>query len=337
MRFEFYTDALENRPKLSVDGVVPNSIHLSHWEGNETPAELKADTSTEIALNLVASPRPEVFTQGIDLVVNNHFDCDGVLSCWVVLTGERALEYRELLIAAAEAGDFSEHSSDDGVRVSIAIQGAEQSSPNNDDGSPLAQMMAGREFATRIADNDALAYELVFPEVERLLTNVNAYEPLWREGWKNVAQAIESFERGRSQVREFAESRISLVTLAPDIFDGSGFSPTRHSAPFTAISKFARGEMFLIGIPADGGWFYRLDYPYYSWAETVVRPKIAQRDLSEALSTLNAKETNRGGQWKRDNSEMTSAAKFFDKEGSLGVSPLEPDEVVQALCTTSLS
>ena len=236
MRFEFYTDALENTPKLSVDGVVPNSIHLSHWEGNETPAELKADTSTEIALNLVGSPQREAYTQGVDLVVNNHFDCDGVLSCWTVLVGKRALAYRDLLVAAAEAGDFSEHSSDDGVKVSIAIQGAEQSSPNNDDGSPLAQMLAGREFATRIADNDALAYELIFPELERLLTNVAAYEPLWREGWKNVAQAIESFERGRSQVREFGESQISLVTLAPEIFDGSGFSPTRHSAPFTAIS-----------------------------------------------------------------------------------------------------
>lgn len=334
MRFEFYTDALENTPKLSVDGTVPNSIHLSHWEGNETPAELKADTSTEIALNLVASPQRDSFTQGIDLVTNNHFDCDGVLSCWTVLTGERALQYRDLLIAAAEAGDFSEHSSDDGVKVSIAIQGAEQSSPNNDDGSPLAQMLAGREFATRITDNDALAYELIFPEVERLLTNVNAYEELWREGWRDVADAIESFERGRSQVREHADARISVVTLAPEIFHGGRFSPTRHSAPFTAISKFARGEMFLIGIPADGGWFYRLDYPYYSWAETVVRPRISRRDLGTALQTLNAKETNREGRWSPDNREMTSAVKFLNEDGSLAVSRLDPDQVAQAICTT---
>lgn len=334
MRFEFYTDALENTPKLSVDGTVPNSVHFSHWEGNETPAELKADTSTEITLNLVASPQRQAYTKGIDLVTNNHFDCDGVLSCWVVLTGERALEHRDILVSAAEAGDFSEHSSDDGVRVSIAIQGAEQSSPNNDDGSPFAQMLAGREFATRIADNDALAYELIFPELERLLTNVNAYEPLWREGWNHVAAAIESFERGQSQVEEFADSRISLITLAPDIFDGSGFSPTRHSAPFTAISKFARGEMFLIAIPNPGGWFYRLDYPYYSWAETVVRPHISHRDLSSALATLNAKEPNREGQWKTDNREMTSAAKFFADGGSLGVSRLEPDDVMKSLCTT---
>jgi hypothetical protein len=333
MRFEFYTDALENTPKLSVDGTVPNSIHFSHWQDNETPAELKADTSTEIALNLVASPKRDSFTQGIDLVTNNHFDCDGVLSCWTVLVGERAVEFKDLLIAAAEAGDFSEHSSDDGVRVSIAIQGAEQSSPNNDDGSPLAQMLAGREMASRIVENDALAYELVFPEVERLLRNVDAYEPLWRDGWKAVADALESFESGRSQVREYQESKISVVTLAPDIFHGGGFSPTKHSAPFTAISKYAHGELFLIGIPADGGWFYRLDYPYYSWAETVVRPRIARRDLTNSLAALNEKEPNGNGQWAMDNREMTSAVKFLDESGSLAVSRLEPDQVVEALTT----
>jgi hypothetical protein len=331
MRFEFYTDALENTPKLSVDGTVPNSVHFSHWEDNETPAELKADTSTEIALNLVASPQRDSFTKGIDLVVNNHFDCDGVLSCWTVLTGERALQHRDLLIAAAEAGDFSEYSSDDGVRVSIAIQGAEQASPNNDDGSPLAQMLAGRQMATRIVENDALAYELVLPEVERLLTNVNAYEPLWREGWNQVAAALESFESGQSQARQYLDVGISVVTLAPEIFQGGNFSPTRNSAPFTAISKYTRGELFLIGIPSQGGWFYRIDYPYYSWAETVVRPRIARRDLTSALETLNAKETASNGNWVTDNREMTSAAKFLDASGSLTPSSLDPDQVLEAL------
>ena len=331
MRFQFYTDALEDTPKLSVDGTVPNSVHFSHWEGNETPEELKADTSTEIALNLVASPNRDSFTQGTDLVTNNHFDCDGVLSCWTVLNGERALEYRDLLIAAAEAGDFSEHSSDDGVRVSIAIQGAEQSSPNNDDGSPLAQMLAGREMASRIVENDALAYDLVFPEVEKLLTNVNAYEPLWRVGWKAVANALESFESGRSQARWFLDSGVSLITFAPEIFSGGGFSPTKHSAPFTAISKYARGELFLIAIPTDGGWFYRLDYPYYSWAETVVRPRIARRDLTTALVLLNEREVNREGRWNTDNREMTSAVKFMDKNGSLTPSSIEPERVIEAL------
>ena len=315
MRFQFYSEALDNVPKLSVDGTVPNSIHFSHWEGNTTPAEVKADTSTEIALNLVASPNRAALTQGIELVVNNHFDTDGVLSVWSVLNGERALEFRDLLVAAAESGDFSEHSTDDGVKVSIAIQGADQASPNNIQGSPLAGMIAGQNF-----DDDERAYDLVLPEVEKLLSNVNAYEPLWRDGWWSVAEALDSFARGDSRVVE--NEGVSLITLEPGL-----------SSPFAAISKHARGEIFLIATPASGGWSYRLDYPYYSWAETVVRPHIARRDLTGALAILNDKEGNRDGRWKTDNREMTSAAKFFNADGTSGVSQLEPDDVLAVLST----
>jgi hypothetical protein len=331
MRFEFYTEALDNVPKLSVDGTVDNSIHFSHWQGNLTPAELKADTSTEIALNLAASSNREQLTEGIDLVTNNHFDTDGVLSVWTVLNGDRALPYRDLLIAAAEAGDFSEYSNDDGVRVSIAIQGSDQASPNNDDGSPLAKLIAGEEV-----EDDARAYELVLPRVEHLLTNINDYESLWREGWNSVTAAIESFEQGKSRVTEYSDGKISLITLAPEIFGGAGFSPTRHSAPFTAISKFAKGELFLIAIPTSGGWFYRIDYPYYSWAETVVRPRIEHRDLSGALTLLNEKEGNRDGSWQTDNREMTSAVKFLDNARMLAASRLEPHAVVEVLQNSSM-
>jgi hypothetical protein len=329
MRFEFYTDAIEDLPKLSVDGTVDNSIHFSHWEGNNTPPEVKADTSTEIALNLVSSPNRDALTNGIELVTNNHFDTDGVLSVWTVLNGERALRYRDLLVSAAEAGDFSEHSSDDGVRVSIAIQGSDQASPNNDDGSPLARLLAGEGV-----DDDARAYELVLPEVERLLTNINNYEPLWREGWNNLAAAIESFERGKSRVTE--HNGISLVTLAPEVFDGTGFSPTKHAAPYTAISKFAHGELFVIAIPTSGGWLYRLDYPYYSWAETVVRPHVRRRDLTAALQLLNSKETSRAGRWQTNHREMTSAVKFLDGSETLVASGVEPDEVVAMLQLSSV-
>jgi hypothetical protein len=283
-----------------------------------------------MALRLARDPSRAAWLGDVSVVTNNHFDTDGVLSVWTVLTGERALAYRELLIAAAEAGDFSEHSSDDGVRVSIAIQGSDQASPNNDDGSPLAQFLAGEAV-----NDDARAYDLVLPEVERLLSNINDYEHLWRDGWNSVAAAIESFERGKSSVTE--HSGISLVTLAPELFDGTGFRPTKHAAPYTAISKFARGKLFLIAIPTSGDWFYRIDYPYYSWAETVVRPRIQRRDLTNALQLLNAMESDRDGrkgQWQTDNREMTSAVKFLDTSRTLAPSHLKPEEVVSVLQTS---
>ncbi len=332
MRFEFYHAGLDSVPKLSVDGTVANSIHYSHWEGNETPAEVKADTSTEIALNLVASPNKEKLTRGIELVTNNHFDTDGVLSVWTVLNGGRALNLREKLIPAAEAGDFSEFKSEDAVRASIVIQGSDQAGADNESGSPLAAFLAGDEV-----DDDARAYELVLPEVERVLTRTNEYESLWISAWKQVASAIESFERGASKVKEYGDARLSLITLAPEVFSSTGFNPTRHAAPYTAISHYAHGQLFVIATPLNNGWTYRIDYPYYSWAETVVRPRIERRDFGALISHLNQMEQGRNADWQSNSNEMTSAVKFLDETGSLAPSRLRPDEVADLFRAELLS
>ena len=320
MNFQFYSEAIANTPKLSVDGTVDNAIHFSHWKGNETPASVKADTSTEIALNLVAAPNRDELTRGIDLVTNNHFDTDGVLSVWTMLNGERAQPLRDKLIAAAEAGDFSEFSSEDGVRASIVIQGSD--SPIDKSGSPLVRQLAGKEV-----NDEARGYELVLPHVEDVLTQTNKYESLWRESWDRVARALDSFAKGASRVHEDREAKLSVVTLAPEVFAPNGFDPSRDAAPFTAISYHARGELFLIATPFENGWAYRIDYPYYSWAETVVRPAIGRRNLSPMLARLNELEQNSFAKWKLDSSELVSGAKFSDDNGRLVASMLPPDVV----------
>ena len=324
MRFEFYSEAIANVPKLSVDGTVDNAIHFSHWKGNKTPASVKADTSTEIALNLVTATNREDLTEGIDLVTNNHFDTDGVLSVWTVLNGEKALRLRDQLIAAAEAGDFSEMSSEDGVRASIVIQGSD--SPTDKSGSPLAQQLAGEPV-----DDEARAYELVLPYVPDVLVHTGKYEPLWRGSWQRIAGALESFAKGDSQVEEDTEAKLSIITLAPEVFGASGFNPAHDSAPFTAITHNVHGELYLIATPLNNGWAYRIDYPYYSWAETVVRPRIARRDLSPLMNQLNEIEGNTSGKWKVDSSELSSATKFVDGDGKLTSSRLRPEAVASCL------
>ena len=324
MRFEYYTEKLADVPKLSVDGTVDHAIHFSHWKGNQTPARVKADTSTEIALNVVAAPNRDELTQGIDLVTNNHFDTDGVLSVWTMLNGERALELRDKLIPAAEAGDFCELSTEAAVRASIVIQGSD--SPIDDSGSPLAQQLANAPF-----DDDARAYELVLPHVERVLTHTNEYESLWRDAWNRIAVALESFANGSSGVDEDSEARLSIVTLAPEIFGPSGFQPALHAAPFTAISHQAHGELFLIATPLDEGWAYRIDYPYYSWAETIMRPRIERRDFTQLVTHLNESDQSAKGHWRVDTSELASAIKFSDANGKLTESKLTPDIVANEI------
>jgi hypothetical protein len=122
-----------------------------------------------------------------------------------------------------------------------------------------------------------------------------------------------------------------VITLAPDVFSGGGFNPTRHAAPYTAISHHARGILYLIGIPTNGGWYYRVDHPYYSWAETMDRPRVVRRDFTAILQQLNELETYRSGRWQPDKREMTSAVKFLDEQGALVPSRLRPDEVASVM------
>ncbi|HKC62425.1 MAG TPA: DUF6687 family protein, partial [Pyrinomonadaceae bacterium] len=278
----------------------------------------------------------------IELVTNNHFDTDGVLSVWTVLAGMRALELREKLIAAAEAGDFSEYSSKDGVRASIVIQGSDASIPGEDAGSPLARHLLGKSDA-----DEARSYELILPEVERVITRTGDYEFLWRDVWQRIEAALESFARGDSRVEEDKATGLSLITLAPGVFGSQGFSPTKHAAPFTAISSNAHGQLFLIALPMMNGWGYRIDYPYYSWAETVVRPQIERRDFTQLIARLNELEqrnangTSAQGRWTLDQSEMTSAVKFLDQTAMLCASRLAPgvvaDEIRAALRETEVA
>lgn len=324
MRFEFYSETIADRPKLSVDGTVNNAIHFSHWQGNRTPASVKADTSTEIALNVIASPDREQLTEGIDLVTNNHFDTDGVLSVWTMLNGTAALELRDKLISAAEAGDFSELTSEDGVRASIVIQGSD--SPADKSNSPLARQLTGEDV-----EDEAKLYSLVLPHVPSVITETSRYETLWRGPWNMIEIALNSFAKGTSRVEQHADGKLAAVLLAPEVFGARGFDPMRHAPPFTAISRQAHGELFLIAIPFDNGWAYRIDYPYYSWAETVVRPAIVRRDLASLISTLNELEASSSQKWRLDYSELASAAKFSDEHGKLGSSSLKPDMVVAKL------
>jgi hypothetical protein len=265
-------------------------------------------------------------TGGIELVTNNHFDTDGVLSVWTMLNGERALPLAGRLIAAAEAGDFSEYSTEAGVRASIVIQGSHQVAPGEEPGSPLANHLAGE-----VLTDDARAYGLVLPEVERVLTRTDDYEFLWRAAFARISAAMESFARGRSKVEEFADARLSVVTLAPELFSPKGFDPTRHAAPYTAIAHHARGQLFLVAAPMGSGWSYRADYPYYSWAETVARPKIVRRAFQSLLARLNELEKSASAVWRADTSELSSAFKFMDHSGNAVASSLAPERVAEEM------
>jgi hypothetical protein len=159
---------------IACDGRVSGcTLELSHWNGNTTPESWYADTSTEIALNL---PK-DTYTDAV--VVNNHYDTDGVLSVFACLQSDLAAKYKDLLIAGAAAGDFGEWSSDLGIKLDQTMISFLK---NNDE---------------KKAYEDALQQ---LPDVLKdfSMQEGNKYKHIWDDGWNEALKSYQTFQDGRS-------------------------------------------------------------------------------------------------------------------------------------------
>src|SRR3989449_2520890 len=121
MIFTYYDKRLDTVPFLCVDGVVEGGLNLSHWPGNRTPAHLKADTSTEMALKLARDSGRASWLEGVSIVTNNHFDTDGLLSVFAALRPEEALRHEKAMIQAARTGDFGEWTTPEALKFDAVV------------------------------------------------------------------------------------------------------------------------------------------------------------------------------------------------------------------------
>lgn len=220
------------------DGLVDGAaLHLSHWPGNRTPQTFKRDTSVEIALSYSASGERAA------LVANNHFDGDGVLAVFCLLEPDVARAHADLLIAAAEVGDFGAWpSSDRAFWLETAI----------------ARLAGGR--------SDAEAYARVLPELASLCRDLDAREHLWGDAWKALLA-----EDAR------AERDLRVTAVGPiAIFEHSPGAPELST---TVLSKRAPKDAtrwLRAFAHADGTFEYRYDLVPHAWADTVDRPKLGK-------------------------------------------------------------
>ncbi len=263
-RFQFVGGSYAgDRPAISCDGLVPGaSLDLTHWQGNRTPPEYKADTSTEIALNFAASP--ESSDRWADaVVVNNHFDTDGLLSIWVLLDPERAMTCRDLLVAAAEAGDFDEWPAlDRGLWLDAAIRAS---------GSG--------------AFDDGEAYAKVLPQLPELLRRLDERRDLWGQEWDDLQASVAALDSGR--LRAERRDAIGIMIHSNGQPEAPGPLLARHFLP--------GAERYLLAFERAGGQFdYRYERPHYAWADTVVRAVLPDPDAGALANALGPEWTDAG-------------------------------------------
>jgi hypothetical protein len=255
-RFLFVDETYRGETQaISCDGLVPGTaLDLTHWQGNHTPCRFKADTSTEIALKFAASPEAAMEWAGA-VVVNNHFDTDGLLSIWVLLDPKQAVACRDLLVAAAEAGDFDEWPAiDQGLWLDSAIRALVSGAPD-----------------------DKSAYQAAIPQLPELIRNIEERRDLWGREWEQLQRAVAAL--GSGDLRATRQGEFGVLLHSP----GQPESP----GPLLARQFLPGARRYLLAFERAGGRYeYRYERPRYAWADTVVRPVLPAPDaatLAEAL------------------------------------------------------
>lgn len=315
MVFYFYEDAMQPVRKISVDGLVPNSYHLSHWVGNETPAALKADTSTEIALNFISDAHYKSIFPHANILTNNHFDTDGLLSVFTLLYPNKAETMAKTLIDTAEACDFSSFSSEDGVQINILINQICQA-----DESPFRKQW--KRFS---GPKESIYYKTLLQELPDLIKRKDEYAELWRWKFNKIVASMEMFEKRAVWLQEYRDEGLTVVV--------NNVTPAPQ-----AIDYYCKGDIFLI-IEDNGGkkgrYGYELSYRYYSWADTVRRPPIAKISTARLAEYLNKNEKASNGKWRGavhgQPFNSTKVLSFTDDKGTPCLSAIPPDEVTKSI------
>jgi outer membrane biosynthesis protein TonB len=279
----------EGRTTISCDGRLTNipggvTLELSHWTGNETPDDLYADTSTEMALKLAKNQEYAEKTKDA-LVLNNHYDTDGVLSVWACLQPKEALKYSDLLIQGAEAGDFGEWSSDEGVKLDCAVT----------------------EYINRVSYGEGTAFVTVLMEyfpglVEDIhSTGGKKYADLWRPGFATALASWGELKNERAKLKSFNDD-IVIVERPWSV------PPISPYALHRALKEkgLDRSTKRILHALTDGkGARFTYEKIGHGWVQKLVdRPSVPGVNADKLVEDLN--EEFEGSNWKKDSSGLIS-------------------------------
>lgn len=228
-----------------------NDLELSHWRPNHTPAEYRAGTSTEICFRFVDNPRDGHWTAAI----NNHIDVDGILSVFVLVHSQLAIEQRATIVAAAEIGDFWGWGD-------VAAQ----------------RLFQGMTLWMRQPQDPRDIYLRAF---ERIPAWIDGSDPDSDDIDESLAPLREQralIERGAITRRELADHLSHYVIpseLAGDGDDRAAYVPAFNEAISTRAllwpqvrARWDRESICLVSTERPDGWFHDIWFPGYLWADT---------------------------------------------------------------------
>lgn len=260
---------------LSVDGIFRSAMNLGHWPGNTSPAELKADTSTEMAFNLIESDDNEKYLRNIDIVSNNHFDSDGVIAAFVLLYPDDALKMKNALIDIATTGDSFEFTTEDALKADKVL---------NDLQYPDRSLFK-EVFKNPDSEIISSLYLKSFDLLPELVNNVDEFEQYFKEDFILYTKSESAFESHIALWSDYNDCHLTVIE--------SDFR--LHSV--SAISHADNDIVLTIEVSPDGRK-YELKYKPYTWHDTLRRNQVKKQTFEPLSKKLNLIELNDKGLWR---------------------------------------
>lgn len=281
LRLGFAGPKGSSEPHLSVDGMTPTGPNLSHWPGNRTPAQWKADLSTGIALRFARASADEqaAFLGDVEIALNDHYDTDGFGALLAVLRPDLAMAHEEVLLAAAATGDWGTWQTWRGFAIDRAV--ARLAAPE----SPVHAEFAG---CTDSDERSLRRYRWLLEHAEALLRSPETFAPVYAAELAQVQQQIDAGLRGALQRKHFGELDLAIVTS-----DGP-----RHRMTLNTLA----GSHRVLHVQHDrDGTRFRYHDRTETWFELVTFHPLPRRDLRPLAARLGELEPpHDGGQWCAD-------------------------------------
>lgn len=280
MKYEAYSK-LSGTPNIIVDGAAQEDtvLTLSHWPGSGSPAEFRADTSTEIVLNYLATKGAKAqYAPKVRIVSNNHFDEDGLCAVWAMLNPKLALKQRKLLVDVATAGDFNTYRRPQAAKVVFTIR-----SYADPEISPVVDKLQGDD------GTGSARYQALLPLLEGFMDETDNYGPYWGDEWAAMLSSKTAMVMGQVELHEITNVDLA-VAKAPEALH--------------AMVLYNNTERLRVLTALPGG-YYCLRYRYETWVQFDSRPVMPRVDLSPLLPRLQQMETN-AVQWTFDGIAVTT-------------------------------
>jgi hypothetical protein len=311
LRFAPYQDTAQV-PNVVVDGRANAAtvLTLSHWPQAPCPRDLRRDLSAQSALAYLDAPSSH---GGAELVTNNHFDQDGLMSVYALVDPVGATSRADMVVEVARAGDFALTSSPEAARVSMAI--ATCADP---DRSPLG----GSTFAAGYDVSCAQLYAELLPRVSQWLDDPGSCRALWADEDAQLQADRAWLKSDRVTIEEVPELDLTVVTLPTGTRSTGGhrfggmWSDLIHPLALHAVI-----DGLAVLVVQDQT--VELRYRYESWVQfqsRAVRPRVDLTPLAEELSERESGD----GRWVFDGvAALTPALHLVDAPGTT----LDPGQI----------